>query len=346
MTPLQTFLAKYNVVDEIQFTSNDHRYFDPTRPNVKYTSCTTVIGEYEEEYDSDLWSMQTALKEKGYKVRVDVPAKVLYINGVKNHLDSLKKNTLFKAWQDVVLAKWNTITIEACERGNENHDFLENSINQSKGFGWGGGNDNHLITSSKIKHNLTSMHDLDRTQLKEVYPTIYNRFKAYLDAGCSIFAEKRVRLDAVQIAGMIDSPIFKGNSFAILDWKTNKDELKTKPGYYKKEWIGGKLTKTDKFIETNDTFTGVLSHLPFCKFNVYALQLSIYAYILECWGYTLVPNGLEIMHIRPNQVPKLIKIPYLIDEVELIMKDRLRKLGIVYEGDSVNAPFNRSIKFN
>lgn len=329
MTPLQELLAKGNSIKEISFTSADHRYFDPSKPNVKYTSVTTLIGKYEPKFNQDLWSMQTALKEKGYKCRVDVPNEVIFVNGVKHTLKQLKLNTLFKSWQDLVLAKWKVTNEEACERGNQNHDYLENAINKSKGYSPSQGSDNGWINPSKIKGEITSVHDLDNTNLREVYPSIYDRLSKYIKGGCTIFAEKRVHLDLVALAGMIDVPIFKNGTiqFAIADWKTNKDELKTKPGYYKKEMIGGVLIKTDNFIETDERFSGVLSHVPYCKFNIYALQLSIYAYVLECWGYKLVDNGLEIIHIRPNMSPKLIKIPYMKNEVELIMKDRLQELN-------------------
>ena len=344
MTPLQQFLANGNNLEEISFTDHDHRYFDPTKPDVKYTSATTLIGQYEPEFNGDIWSMQTALKEKGYKVRVDVPKNIIFVNGISHTLKDLKKNSLFKSWQDMVLAKWKVTNEEACERGNRTHDYLENTINQSKGYTPNYGNDNNYITPSKIKGTIESTHDLDTTNLMEVFPAVYNRFKALIGAGCTIFAEKRMRLDLVQLAGMIDAPVFKGNSFSILDWKTNKDELKTKPGYYKKEWIGGKLIKTDNFIETNEVFKGSLSHVPYCKFNIYALQLSLYAYMLECWGYTLVNNGLEIMHIRPNTQPKLLKIPYMINEIELMMKDRLRELNVDFGIDvKYKSDFKRGI---
>lgn len=344
MTPLQQFISTKNVLDEVNFTSDGHRYFDNNDATIKFTSVTTLIKKFEPEYDQDFWSMFTALKDNGYKVRAEPEQRIMYIGGAKHHLKSLKKNTLFKAMQDVVLAKWKVTTEQACERGNQNHDFLENSINQSKGFS--SGSNNYAITPSKIKGNLESVHDLDQTNLNSVYPFIYNRLKAYIERGCSIYAEKRVRLDMVGLAGMIDVPIFKNGTllFSITDWKTNKDELKTKPGYYRKEFVGGVWIRGNTFVETNATFTGVLSHLPYCKFNVYALQLSIYAYILECWGYKLVDKGLEIIHIRPNMEPYVIKIPYLIKEVELIMLHELQRLGINLPTNIQPQTFRRAIK--
>ena len=73
-----------------------------------------------------------------------------------------------------------------------------------------------------------------------------------------------------------------------------------------------------------------LKHLEECNFNHYQLQLSLYAYIMECWGYELVDKGLEIIHIRNGYEPRLIKIPYLLHEVELLIKYRLEQLGMPF----------------
>lgn len=56
----------------------------------------------------------------------------------------------------------------------------------------------------------------------------------------------------------------------------------------------------------------ILFNIFFIVNYIYALQLSLYAYIMECWGYELVDKGLEkSIHIRPSAEPKLIRIPYL-----------------------------------
>lgn len=332
MTPLQQHLSFYNKEEEISFNEAEHKYFDKLNTEDIYTSVTQFLGQYEPGYDREFWAMFTALKEKDLRVKPDPEKRTIAINGQINKISSLLKDKLYKCWYDEIDARWKGLNEEACIRGTNTHNYLEDTINQSKGMVSGYAN-NHLIKpKSGTLKNLESISDLDNTDLAERFPYIYNRLKGYIERDCIIFAEKRVRLDLVKLAGMIDVPIIKrhNKNFIIVDWKTNKDELKSKPGYYKKIKVGGKWIKSDTFVETDATFKYPINHLPYAKLYIYALQLSLYAYILECWGYTLVEKGLEIIHIRDGFEPKLIRIPYLINEVEALIKHRLEEMGMPF----------------
>ena len=332
MTPLQRHLAFYNKKEEILFTDHDHRYFDKDDDSIVFKSATQFLSGYEKKYDQEFWAMFTGLKNKGYKIKPEPDQRAIYVHGRLTPLATLMKDSLYKCYYDETMAQWKGINEEACIRGNNTHNYLEDTINQSKGL-VGGSNNNHLISplSGKLK-NIETVNDLDNTDLAEKYPFIYNRLKEYINRDCVIFAEKRIRLDLARLAGMIDVPIIKRGTkkFCIVDWKTNKDELKTKPGYYKKIKVGDAWIKSDIFIETDDTFLYPINHVPYCKFYIYALQLSLYAYIMECWGYELVDRGLEIIHIRPSAEPKLLKIPYMRDEIEMLIKHRLEEIGIPF----------------
>ena len=143
--------------------------------------------------------------------------------------------------------------------------------------------------------------------------------------GCTIFSEKRVYLTKYGIAGTIDCPIIKGKYFSILDWKSNAADMHDTPGYYKKEKIGNVWVKTDTWIITDDKFSDPISHIPASKYHTYCLQLSIYAYIMEQWGYTLIDDGLAIVHYPLNKPPLYIKVPYLRNEVIALFTDHKRK---------------------
>jgi hypothetical protein len=303
---------------DILFDEAQHKYYD--RDNNVYTSVTTLIGKYTDTFDGEYWSMYTALKNHGYRVKQsDSPAKQRFIlvSGHKNKLSDLYKDSLFKAWAEEVVAVWKGINLEACLRGNMTHNLLENSINISKGDN--NGSTNNYIKPNIGKRTIQTIHDLDKTELKTTHPIVYNRLGGYIERGFSVFAEKRVYLSDFSIAGMIDVPLIKDKYFAILDWKTNKDVMHETTGYYKKILVGGKWIKSDKWIETDDRLKYPLDMLPSSKFHIYALQLSLYAYILEQWGYILLNNGLEILHFPLGLEPKLIKVPYLKQEVEIML---------------------------
>lgn len=309
---------------EIQFAEEDHKYFDDK--GVVYTSATTLISQYQKQYDQDFWSMYTALKENDVKVRPEPEARVIWINGIKYPMSLLKKDEVYKNWQQMVLFKWKAITAQACLRGNNIHNYLEDTINDSKSDYKGATNKDISPDSDKINikfnkdNNIETIHDLDKTDLNQTYPSIYNRLSKYINAGWIIYAEKRMHLEKYRVAGMIDVPIIKGKKFCIMDWKSNKDELKTQAGYYKKKKVNGVWQRTDEFIATGDSFQYPIAHVEQSKFNIYALQLSLYAYMMEEWGYELANNGLEIVHIRPNKSPILIKIPYMKREIKMMLQ--------------------------
>jgi hypothetical protein len=98
-----------------------------------------------------------------------------------------------------------------------------------------------------------------------------------------IYPEHLVYLASEGVCGQADRVEVVGNRLDIYDFKTNK-EIKME-GY--KYWDG-----------TVKKLTGPLRHLDDCEFNHYALQLSIYMYMILKHNYNLEPGVLEIHHIE------------------------------------------------
>ncbi len=302
------------MIQELFFNEKEHKYYDAEGHN--YISVTTLIEKYTNTYDTEFWAMYTALKDHNFKVRPEPSKRKIYVGNVLYDLKTLLKDSVFKHWYAETRAKWAGQTEEACQRGNIIHNELEDNINGSKGdFS---GLTNSLITP-KGEKVIKTQHDLDKTIFKDKYPFVYERLGGYIERGFSIFSEKRVFLQEFYVAGTIDVPLMIELWFAILDWKTNKEELHKTAGYYKKVRIGGVWVKSNEWVETGERFKYPLDMLEASKFNKYALQLSLYAYILEQWGYKLLPNGLEIIHFPVGTKPLLIKIPYLKEEIEIML---------------------------
>ena len=146
-----------------------------------------------------------------------------------------------------------------------------------------------------------------------------------LDIG--IYPEHLCYLQSVGICGQADyvqvTPTHKLN---IRDYKTNK-EIKTK-GFTNWEGITTKMLKP-------------VHHLDECEFNSYALQLSLYAYIILRHNSLLTLGELTIEHVEfelagedkygypitrldDNNEPmvknvKMIQIPYMLKEVQSII---------------------------
>jgi hypothetical protein len=90
------------------------------------------------------------------------------------------------------------------------------------------------------------------------------------------------------------------NFVKILDFKTNRK------GLDRKSFKGQKLLSP-------------VSHLEDCNYWVYVLQLSIYAFILEEWGYEC--DGLEIIVVKDvdKDIVENESIPYLKQEAKTIL---------------------------
>jgi len=323
MTPLIQDQAKHLV-----FTEADHKYVDENQ--LVYTSVTTLLDKYKSKFDIEFWSMYTGLKDAGYTLKPYPEEQAIRLGKVKFKLSDLKKESYYVQLQELTKAKWIVGSTEACIRGNTIHNSIELGINKTRNDV--SGKDNELITYEtnpfKSGKNITTMNDLDASHLKNDYPFIYNKLKPLVQAGATIFSEKRVYMSRYGIAGTIDCPIIKGKYFSILDWKSNAADMHDTPGYYKKERIGSEWIKSDIWIITDETFNAPISHIPASKFHTYCLQLSIYAYIMEQWGYVLIPNGLAIVHYPLNKEPVYIPVPYLRNEVIALFTDHKRKLAI------------------
>lgn len=312
---------------ELIFTEHDHKYCDEN--NNVYTSVTTLLDKYKSKFDTEFWSMYTALKDAGFRLKPYPEEQAIRLGSVKYKLSELKKEHYYVQLQDLVKAKWAINTTEACFRGNGIHNNIELGINTTRNDIEA--KDNNLITYEvnpfKYGKNIASLNDLDNSPLKDNFPFIYNKLKPLVEAGATVFAEKRVYLSKYKIAGTIDCPIIKGKYFSILDWKSNAAEMHDTPGYYKKEKVGNEWIKTDTWIITDETFASPISHIPASKYHTYCLQLSIYAYIMEQWGYILIPNGLAIVHYALHREPVYLPVPYLRNEVIALFTDHNRKLS-------------------
>lgn len=116
-------------------------------------------------------------------------------------------------------------------------------------------------------------------------------------------SEYRLADLAAGLAGTADFIIFDPatKSFWIWDWKTNEK------------------IRTDNIYQR---LAAPLDYLPECELIIYALQLSIYAAMLEKKGWTC--KGLKIVHLR-DQVT-VYDVLRLTTEVDAILQIRTQKL--------------------
>lgn len=108
-----------------------------------------------------------------------------------------------------------------------------------------------------------------------------------------------------KIAGTLDFLNFSDGKFTIFDWKRSNNLIQC-----------GRLVKSSRWSKTA---LAPISHIPDTTYWHYALQVSIYRYILEKnYGIMVSESKLAVFH-PDNRIPYVINIPYLRDEAIAIM---------------------------
>lgn len=105
-----------------------------------------------------------------------------------------------------------------------------------------------------------------------------------------------------KLAGTADMIVENKNFFHVLDFKTNK--------------------AFDFHSKYNDYFYEPISHLSICKFNTYAIQLSIYAYMYELLSGKKC-SGLTILYLSEYKGKRFwtdIPCNYMKDSVQSLMR--------------------------
>jgi hypothetical protein len=142
-----------------------------------------------------------------------------------------------------------------------------------------------------------------------------------------VYPEHFVYLKSAGLCGQSDRVEVIGPYVDIIDYKTNK-EIKTQ------SWRN--------FEGLSQKMLGPVMHLDDCNFNHYALQLSMYMYIIQKHNHNLKPRNLMLQHIafeesgvdkfgypiakkddQGNPIVKAVipyKVPYLKKEVQDMIK--------------------------
>lgn len=300
------------IVREIKFDEGLHKYTDQDR--LVYTSVTTLIGKYHDQFDKEFWA--------------------------KNKSEDLSIYNEYRGMSsEQIKAHWNDITVHSQNKGNKTHKILEDSINKANrnaSFEFDQTKSRIGSGLGLIKINKTNINILAETPLAKKYPKIYNFLKNYIEDGWTLYAEKRIYWFDFLIAGTIDCLLMKDNLFMIVDWKTNKKKLEFRSGYYKK--VNGLVTS--QWINKDERFHHPLQNIPFCKGNVYTLQLSLYAYLMELWGFKCI--ALTLFHILNDVVQDPYVIPYWKQSCEKLTMHHKLSLS---NPNNTNNGYNKNTSF-
>lgn len=185
----------------IAFIEETHKYFDVTNPDAVFTSVTTMIHSYTQEFDKNFWSAFKAIEKLLPKDAWNIEKKSLLntkkFDKVILEMYDIDEND-FNREQQAILDAWDEENRKSCERGTKIHADLENSFYEKK----------KDIDISKFEIGGKFVCDKGRTELdleNGIYPE-------YLISQISEDGKLR-------IAGQIDLLVKKGNKITICDWK-------------------------------------------------------------------------------------------------------------------------------
>ncbi|MCK9429933.1 MAG: hypothetical protein M0R17_08005 [Candidatus Omnitrophica bacterium] len=274
----------------IYFDERLHKYTD-SRGNI-YTSVTTVIPKYHEEFKTD-----------------DVAAACERIGRNPAHPKYLKYKGKTAA---EIKYGWNKIKVDALANGNKKHDYLEDTVKKATNYRTIEGTDliqDRLFTIEDIANNTFGELSIEwfiTSGIAFRYPKIYSAILTLHNAGFKFYAEVGVYNVELLVSGKIDLIAVKGLDFIIIDWKTNKDDIRYEAGYFDKDMNG---KSTNIFISTNKYMRYPLHFLPDSIGNHYNLQVSGYAWLLEQFGFKNIGNIIyQIRETEEGLVEKVDKI--------------------------------------
>lgn len=284
------------------FNEESHTYTDG---KTNYVSVTTLIGGFDEAFDADYWAMYRALEQnESYKAVPFPTKKQVRINyggaNVTLNLNIFKGGYIpvYKSLEEIK-NEWIKNGEMASTEGSKEHSYIEDIINEcsTENVNYENAKFNSILKGSYKKVDLRK---LVSSKLRTSHELVLKTLVFYLQKGYNLLTEVRIYDSEYKVAGTIDALFVKGKDVVVMDWKTNKEDIKFVAGSYKKEWnaFRTKKIRTDVFNKRSTKMKAPLNDLYSCKGNLYTMQLSTYAYILERWGFNV--QGLILVHIKPE----------------------------------------------
>lgn len=283
--------------DTTIYSDEKHVYFDKA-DGKQFISATTLIHEYTNEFDESFWASYKALEEI-LDLSIWLPVKKTLLTTKKFNPKLITKlgidENVFNEKVNEIKAEYQRKREESCSRGTSIHAVFENSFYGRTQFDF-----------SKFGY----------ADLKGDFVCNKNYYKLDLERG--VYPEFLISLTSkdgvLKVSGQIDLLIIDGMDVTIIDWKTNAKIDKT--SYY------------DKNKKSNVMMKHPLNNLQDCNFNVYQLQLSLYAYMLQQINPDYNIKHLKIVHIDHDNQQHEYECEYLKADVERMLKHYKKQLKI------------------
>lgn len=275
----------------VNFNETLHQYTN--NQGVVYESVTQILHHYIPEFDKEFWMFYKVLQDKLGFPDDEFGKKAYAKYLIQSHGFNFKNKTLEE--------------LQSISDGLGFGVELEDAYKKAE---WKKKNDDSLVRGTKFHEDIEKKRLAQKTKILECGNTVhyysYNKGLENTEFGKNKIEgipELRLYNHKYKIAGTTDDPVFYPNKkVKINDFKTNR-EIKLKNAW-------GKMLYP-------------LHKLDDCNFSHYNIQLSLYGWMLEQFGYEVV--GLSIEHYLFNEEGKAIgcipyPMKYLKKEVEALLE--------------------------
>ena len=283
------------------FNDETHKYYDKNTLNT-YISVTTLINHYCNQFDEEFWSSYKALEEiLPGDTWSNLREQMLSTKTFKeSYLEKYNVDpVLFYTKKQEIKDSYKKTRDEACEKGTAKHLEKELSFYNKDSFDF----------SSYGISNLSGQFFCQPDYFELDVPRgVYPEYLISVDLG-----------DNLRIAGQMDVLVKDNDDFYIIDYKSNK-EIK-KRSYF------------DKKKKKNVMMKFPLNDLEDSTWNHYQLQLSLYAYLLECIRPNVNIKALRIVHLLDDGSEKIMECEYLKEDVQRMLHHYKKEQKIKSELD-------------
>jgi ATP-dependent exoDNAse (exonuclease V) beta subunit len=262
------------------FNDSNHSYYSDKG---KYTSVTTLVHKFVPPFDKEYWSLYKAIEAELPSFMWQDLRKIYSAREVAYHLEELNPTMQGRvlARQKEIKKAWKLKNLNSQIKGTEFHKVQED-LSYSRGYELNkvDGRKYKTFVKPDIGHDNYS---LNLETLEDgYYPELLLWNNQYMLAG---------QADKVYI-----TTIRKYRYFDIGDYKTN-EEIKTSNKY--------------------QSMLSPLDHLDNCNYNHYQLQLSLYAWMLEQYGFKC--RNLSFDHYPEGKLVKTYEFTMLRKEVDRLL---------------------------
>lgn len=282
--------------DLIDFDDLSHTYTN-SRTKEKYISVTTFIKQFEPEFDTEYWSLRKAIErvlgEKSYQLfRFKNVIREKPKDAIYTYLERSPLKGVILTVQEEIKREWKDKNRKAINKGSAYHARQEDKLNFNK---------------FRILNNQVALL-ADTTGIPR---SGGNKINLSYNLPDGAYAEILMKNHSLKLSGQADYVYIETSNgiryMDIDDYKTNE-----------------KLTDRNQF----QNFLAPISFLEHHKMNVYKIQLLLYAYMAEQYGF-VVRNITITYHPNINAEPIIYNIYRQPEVIKLLTEARKRELRLL-----------------